>query len=267
MERKFITALSIILCAFFILRVMEDRETLSKPTAKASVINTEPIIQEAIYAGRYKKVDSTEYNSLGLPVDRYWLTHKEWRGKHIKNMPINKDKKRLLLKRFKSWKKDHMESFIERMARTASEECDIYPQIPPSLIIAQSIIESNFGLSKLAVEGNNLFGHKYRGKDADKFIVIHDDDPNDRFVKYESVWFCLRAHTKGTLMKKYYTRIKGKPNLSKWLAALCGGITVEESKQWVKNGNTVYATSCMTEVCYAQKLKNIIECYNLDIFD
>jgi len=245
---------------------MEDRETLSKPKDKVSVINTEPVIQESIYAGRHDKIDKTEYNSLGLPVNRYWLTSNEWRGQHIKNMSISKTKKRLLLNRFKIWKQEHISSFIERMAKSAAEECSIYPEIPPSLIIAQAMIESNYGLSKLAMEANNLFGHKYRGKDANKFIIAADDSPTDRFTKYKSIWFSLRVHSK-ILMKTYYPRIKGKPTLDKWLAALCGGMTVEKSKKWVKDGNIVYATSCMTEPCYTQKLKNIINLYNLDVFD
>ena len=35
--------------------------------------------------------------------------------------------------------------------------------IPASIILAQSIIESNFGRSKLAVNGNNYFGIKCHG--------------------------------------------------------------------------------------------------------
>ena len=267
-EKYIIIILALILGAFFIIKPLEKRKSVSKPlTIKVETI---PINFNSktsdIYAGRHDKVNNAKYNSLGLPKERYWLTADEWRGRHIKNMPINNTKKRLLLNRFKIWKQDHIKSFVERMGRTAAEECSVYPEIPPSLIIAQAMIESNYGLSKLAMEANNLFGHKYRGKDANKFIVAADDSPTDRFTKYKSIWFSLRVHSK-ILMKTYYPRIKGKPTLDKWLHALCGGVTTQESIQWVKNGNTVYATSCMTEVCYAQKLKRVIKIYNLELFD
>ena len=269
-EKNIIIIIALILGAFFIIKMMEERKSMIEPPnteVKAIPIsfNSKTLTSE-VYAGRYDACENTQYNMLGLPKDRYWLTANEWRGRHLKNMPINNTKKRLLINRFKIWKQDHIKSFVERMGRTAAEECSVYPEIPPSLIIAQAIIESNYGLSKLAMEGNNLFGHKYRGKDANKFIVAADDSPTDRFTKYKSIWFSLRIHSK-ILMKTYYPRIKGKPTLDKWLRALCGGMTTQESIQWVDDGNTVYATSCMTEVCYAQKLKNIIRIYNLELFD
>ena len=39
-------------------------------------------------------------------------------------------------------------------------------QIPSSLIIAQAIVESNFGTSRFAVEGNNLFGIRVWSKNG-----------------------------------------------------------------------------------------------------
>ena len=39
-------------------------------------------------------------------------------------------------------------------------------QIPTALIIAQAIVESNFGTSRFAVEGNNLFGIRVWSKEG-----------------------------------------------------------------------------------------------------
>ena len=64
-------------------------------------------------------------------------------------------------------------------------------------------------------------------------------------------------------MGKYRKRIKGTPTLDKWLEALCGSMTASGSREYRAAGGQVYATSCMTEVCYAQKLKNIINTFNL----
>ena len=171
------------------------------------------------------------------------------------------------MQRFKAWKRNHMQEFIDEMLRAAVKEHETFPQIPPSLIVAQAIIETNFGLSKLALQGNNYFGHKYRGKDTTKFLIAADDSPTDRFTKYKSTWFSLRHHTRNVLMRLYYPRCKGESDLNSWLNALCGAMTAKESKKFVAKGNYVYATSCMTTKCYSLKLKSIIETYNLDIFD
>lgn len=251
----------------FVTAFIVTKEQPTKIVYKEAITKSTTIVEdEYIYAGRHDE-SASEYNSLGLPKDRYWLTSSEWKGKHIRKMNINNTEKRLLLNRFKMWKGNHIESFIQEMLKAAVEECKVHKQIPPSLIVAQAILESNFGLSRLAIDGNNYFGHKYRGKDANKFLVAHDDSPTDKFTKYKSTWFSLRAHTKGLLMKKYFRRIKGTPTLNKWLSALCGGNTIEESKKFVKAGGMVYATSCYKGVCYVDKLNNLIKNYNLDVFD
>ena len=156
----------------------------------------------AIYAGRFDTIPAkSKYNKLGLPKDRNWLTRAEWRGDHL----TGKQKKL-----FKMWKSEHIKSFIEYMALAVQEEKMNYPDIVPSVVIAMSILESNFGKSRLSVMGNNLFGHKTQ---SDKnFLIIHDDHPDDRFQIYRSKWYSLRAHSK-LLMKKYRKRIKGNLTL------------------------------------------------------
>ena len=41
----------------------------------------------------------------------------------------------------------------------------------------------------------------------------------------------------------------------------------KDSKKYVSEGGTVYATSCLKGKCYGQKLKDIIDFYNLEKFD
>ncbi len=154
----------------------------------------------------------------------------------------------------------HIKEFIDHMGAAAQEEHKQFPDIMPSIYIAQSLIESNFGLSRLAIQGKNMYGHKWRGKNT--FLVCADDSPTDKFSVFISEWHSIRAHSY-LLMRKYRKRIKGKPSLNKWLTALCGAQTTAGSKAFVDAGNSVYATSCFTNVCYAQKLKRIINHYNL----
>ncbi len=209
---------------------------------------------KSIWAGTKDKTPKTQYNTMGLPTNRLWLTSKEWRGKHIRNQIVKS--------RFKAWKKIHIESFIKFFGAEAKKESKVYPAIPPALYVAQCILESNFALSRLAVTGNNLYGHKYRGQ-KDGFLIAADDGPNDKFTKFKSQWFSLRSHSK-LLMNRYHKRIKGTPTLEKWLGALCGGNTPAQSRKYRKKGGKVYATSCLCGEGYGQKLKRIIKYYNLE---
>lgn len=214
---------------------------------------------EEVYAGRSDKATaSSYYKSTGLPVDRKWLTHDEWKGRHC----VDAKQK----KAFKQWKKAYIQEYIEWWATAAKAEYEVNKIVPPSLIIAQAILESGYGLSRLAVLGDNYFGHKYRGKNASKFMVVADDSPTDKFTKYRSRWFSLRAHTK-LLQGMYLNRIDGKPTLKNWLISLCGGMDYHTSKKFRAKGNMVYATSCMTPKCYSQKLLDVIKMYKLEQYD
>ena len=215
-----------------------------------------------VYACRNEVAEDHRYSDIGLPLKREYLTSREWRGLHIAEIKGNTKEIRA---KFKEWKKCHIIKFIEFMAKSCIEECKVYPDLKPSVVISQAILESNFGLSRLAKEGRNYFGHKYRGKNS-AFIIAMDDSPTDRFTVFTSVWYSLRNHSK-IMMGRYRKRIKGEPTMEAWLSALCGGMTAKDSRAWREKGNTVYATSCMTEVCYAQKLKKVIKAYNLQRFD
>jgi hypothetical protein len=243
--------------------VIEQRTSEELP----NMCDTIPFMEsQDVYAGRSETAEDCKYNSLGLPKERFWLTAREWKGIHLKSMEASTQEKRLIMGRFKTWKACHISEFIEHMGQAAQEECKNFPELKPSLIIAQSLIESNFGISRLAIQGHNLFGHKFRGQ-KEGFIVAADDSPTDKFTRFKSEWFSLRSHSY-LLMRKYRKRINSKePTLDDWLTALCGGMTTARSKKYVDNGGSVYATSCFTNVCYAQKLKRIIKHYNLRRYD
>ena len=216
----------------------------------------EVIINEEVYAGRYDTATS-KYDSLGFPNNRQWLTQKEWQCKHVKGDTIAA---------FKKWKKQYIKEFINWISIAAVQEHNVYKDIPPSLIVAQAILESNYGMSRISCEANNLFGHKFYGKDS-MFIIAADDTPIDKFQVYRSKWWNIRYHSKH-LMRKYRKRIQGTPTLNKWLIALCGAKTINKSKEFVEDGNYVYATSCYVgSECYSQKLKRIINYYNLKKLD
>lgn len=59
--------------------------------------------------------------------------------------------------------------------------------IPASITLAQGMIESDFGRSRLAVEANNHFGIKCHNDWTGQTIRHHDDKRNECFRKYKKV--------------------------------------------------------------------------------
>jgi LysM repeat protein len=66
--------------------------------------------------------------------------------------------------------------------------------IPASIILAQGILESGFGNSKLAREGNNHFGIKCHDWDGE-FIFKDDDKKNECFRKYKNAMASYEDHS------------------------------------------------------------------------
>ena len=80
------------------------------------------------------------------------------------------------------------ERFIESMKKCiAYHNLDIRKeqQIPRELIIAQSIVESNFGTSRFATEGNNLFGIRVWSKNG-MLPLKQDESINWRVKTYKT---------------------------------------------------------------------------------
>jgi hypothetical protein len=155
--------------------------------------------------------------------------------------------------------------FVRQLAYMAIEEsARLDWQVPPSLIVAQAILESDYGKSRLAKKANNFFGHKWRGKG--KYLLANDDAPNEKFTKYASRWASVRAHTELLMGPLYKGRLKGAPTLEHWLDALCGRSNSVESKKFVKRGGRVYATACYNS-CYSCKVRTLVENWSLHKLD
>ena len=197
------------------------------------------------------------YNDIGLPTDgRAWFTRDEFRARHLK------DSSYAMRKAFKDWRAKHQKQFLSYIIDVSKEEQKA-SGIPYQLVVAQAILESQYGSSKLAVLGCNMFGVKKKGGNGPS-IMISDDSPTDLFNVYRSNWESIRHHSK-VLNGKYRARLKSKdPTLEQWVDCLCGGRTIEKSRKFVDNGGQVYATSCFNgEESYSQKLLRIIKSLNL----
>lgn len=139
-------------------------------------------------------------------------------------------------------------NYVKQFAPAALQEMQQYG-IPASITLAQGLLESNAGESRLAMESNNHFGIKCRTKCRGCTCRNYsDDDIYDMFRVFESSWESYREHSE-LLQNGRYKHLKGYGmNYKKWAHGL------------KKAG---YAT----DKRYAEKLIQIIEFLNLDRYD
>lgn len=142
-----------------------------------------------------------------------------------------------------------IEKYINQYAPVARDEMKRYG-IPASITLAQGILESGTGQSRLATKANNHFGikcHKsWRGK-----RIYHDDDrKNECFRVYKNVLDSYRDHSLFLANRQRY--------------AFLFQLRQNDYKGWAKGLKKAgYATS----PTYATKLIEIIERHALDTFD
>ena len=139
-------------------------------------------------------------------------------------------------------------TYIDKYKDWAIEQMHEY-HIPASITLAQGLLESTAGRSRLATVANNHFGIKVGGSWTGPYIIQSDDAPNDRFRKYKSARDSYIDHSKFLQGKRY----QGLYRL---------GST--DYKGWARGLKTAgYATS----PTYAEALIRIIEMYELYRFD
>jgi flagellum-specific peptidoglycan hydrolase FlgJ len=139
--------------------------------------------------------------------------------------------------------------YVERFARVAIAEKERFG-IPASITLAQGLLETDAGASRLANESKNHFGIKCRKKCKDCTCRNYkDDDEFDMFRVFESDWASYREHSE-LLSTKRYVHLK---NLSQ-----------KDYKGWARGlSKAGYAT----DKNYAKKLIRIIETLDLYQFD
>ena len=67
--------------------------------------------------------------------------------------------------------------------------------VPASITLAQGMLESSYGNSRLATKGNNHFGIKCKGDWTGNTIYADDDAPNECFRAYNSALESYRDHS------------------------------------------------------------------------
>lgn len=121
-------------------------------------------------------------------------------------------------------------------------------RIPASITLAQGLLESGNGNSRLATEGNNHFGIKCSNWTGEK-IYVDDDIKNECFRKYDDAKDSYEDHSLFLKKDRYKTLFE---------------LEISDYKAWAKGLKTAgYATHPQ----YAQKLIDLIEKLNLTQYD
>jgi LysM repeat protein len=128
--------------------------------------------------------------------------------------------------------------------------------IPASIKMAQALIESEYGMSELAVNSNNHFGIKCGSKWNGKTYYKKDDDTNENGELVES---CFRAFDNVNEAFKAHTEFLTDPKKEKRYGFLFT-LPTEDYKAWAQGlKDAGYAT----DPNYPNKLVKVIEKYQL----
>ncbi len=98
-------------------------------------------------------------------------------------------------------KREKCNNYVARFIGVAKKEREKFG-IPISIILAQGLLESDAGESKLSHVANNHFGVKTFSNSV-PHITMRDDTPHDKFKKYNSAWESYRDHSL-LLLKNHY---------------------------------------------------------------
>ncbi|MFW6202812.1 MAG: glucosaminidase domain-containing protein, partial [Marinilabilia sp.] len=121
--------------------------------------------------------------------------------------------------------------------------------VPASITLAQGILESRSGNSRLARKGNNHFGikcHEWTGKR----IYEHDDRRNECFRKYDSAYESFADHALFLSSRSRYRDLFE--------------LDVTDYKKWARG---LKKSGYATDPNYAERLITIIEKHDLHRFD
>lgn len=153
--------------------------------------------------------------------------------------------------RAKAEKRKKQLAYVDRFVDVAQKEMARYG-IPASITLAQGLLESNAGESKLAKRNNNHFGMKCFSRTCKKGHCSNftDDTHKDFFRVYKSSWDSYRAHS---LLLKNGDRYQRLFKLDK-----------KDYKGWARG---LKKAGYATDQYYAEKLINTIEDLQLYKYD
>ena len=148
-----------------------------------------------------------------------------------------------------AYKQQKCQAYVQLFKSTAQEEAELYG-IPVSITLAQGLLESNAGDSKLAQNDHNHFGIKCKSKCLGCRCANYTDDSRyDMFRVFDSPWYSFREHSK-LLNGARYKHLKS--------------LERSDYKNWARG---LQAAGYATDPNYATKLIQIIEHLQLQRLD
>ena len=146
-------------------------------------------------------------------------------------------------------KKKETLDYIDKYKEIAMKEMVKY-KIPASITLAQGILESGNGKSKLATKGNNHFGIKCHSDWRGKTMRMDDDAPQECFRVYKTAEESYRDHSKFLRNSQRYASLFD--------------LKITDYKAWAKG---LKKAGYATLPTYAPVLINLIETYDLQKYD
>ena len=235
----------------------ELQNSVESAPAKSSSLpisyNADDLVDESKWKNEAPKAMAMGVGMIAKPKKKKPATPKKWSAKDFNNLsfvlhPTYANRKGVpdfIVEQ----KLDICHKYVERYAKVAIAEMEKY-DIPASITLAQGLLESDAGNSRLSKESSNHFGIKCKAKCLDCTCRNYrDDDIYDMFRVFPSVWESYREHSK-LLSNSRYGHLKkhGTKDYKSWAFGL------------KKAG---YAT----DKRYAEKLIQIIEELDLYQFD
>tara|TARA_B100000575_G_C23040264_1_gene598737 strand:+ start:76 stop:909 length:834 start_codon:yes stop_codon:yes gene_type:complete len=144
---------------------------------------------------------------------------------------------------------EKVNNYVATFSNVAIEEMKMY-DIPASISLAQGILESGMGFSRLAVAANNHFGIKCHSEWEGKRIYHDDDEKGECFRVYKDPRTSYRDHSLFLTSRSRYN--------------LLFDLKIDDYKGWAKG---LKKAGYATDPKYSNKLINLIERYSLDRFD
>lgn len=231
---------------------------------KENINNTEQIAQPASYKENERDESTAQpvklkekvvtQNSLGATFGSIGASSsRKWSSDNFSNLtfilnPNLASKKDVPLEIVEE-KLNQCQKYVERFAAVAIAEQKKFG-IPASIKLAQGLLETNAGASKLANESNNHFGIKCKAKcEGCTCRNYEDDDKYDMFRVFDTAWESFRAHST-FLERERYQHLKQ--------------YKVTDYKNWA---NGLKEAGYATDKNYSKKLIRIIETLDLYQFD
>ncbi len=146
-------------------------------------------------------------------------------------------------------KADETEAYIKKYRKIAVKEMKQYG-IPASITLAQGILESGNGKSRLAVKGKNHFGIKCTSDWTGRKIREDDDKKNECFRRYRKAEHSYRDHSEFIAKRDRYKFLFDYDK--------------QDYKAWA---NGLKKAGYATNPNYPQLLIRLIERYDLDDYD